>query len=56
MGYSFISWLLFYFLLVEARHCGEKRVQDGDWMLFCQQHPEVVKKSHNFCNIQRKSC
>lgn len=35
MGYSFIPWLLFYFLLVEPRHCGEKRVQDAENLPVC---------------------
>lgn len=35
MGYGFIPWLLFYFLLVEPRHHGEKRVQDADNLPVC---------------------
>lgn len=35
MGYSFIPRLMFYFSLVEPRHCGEKRVQDADNLPMC---------------------
>lgn len=35
MDYSFIPQLLFYFLLLEPRHHGEKRVQDADNLPMC---------------------